>query len=589
MKKRCCRFITVLLIILSGCHDNDTTIDRLNYIKTVGDTNPTEALAMLDSINTEIRGESEYIQKKYDLLNIRLKDKAHILATSDITIKQLIQYFEANGNGQEKQETYYYAGSVYRDLQDMPRALDNFYTSISYAVELGDECDSLLLRNSYSNICFIQHKVQDYGKALYYAKKEYELSDKLHGNMSIPIMHVGGSYLYLDSLAEAKKWFDKAFSCISERDTITNRELMYDLICSYSYVGDTIMANKCYSIIQTLPNDTYSNSNLENLNLGTYFEFVNQTDSAINYFKRIIDDGSDKFAVYDASKHLFLLYRKKGDDKKAIHYMDIYSRTCDTLDLGKRQELAATVNNQFQYHLDKNAEIKMIEKTQKQQKRNIIIASLALTAVLLSLVFIVIKKNRHLKEMVALNRKLKSARKETDTLRNDIEAKNMELTQIIEEKEQAIKDTENAEIELQYVLFQLQEQEKELEKHKLKLAENIEQNKLFLRLIQQTEFEGKAEDVIMALKQSSTGRKNMTFAEWRELYRAVDELYPDFKNQLIANLGKFTEQQMQVCYLIRIGLDKPEIQNLTSLSRTTVWRWFKKYSWILSPDDNKKK
>ena len=93
----------------------------------------------------------------------------------------------------------------------------------------------------------------------------------------------------------------------------------------------------------------------------------------------------------------------------------------------------------------------------------------------------------------------------------------------------------------------------------------------------------------MVLKQYSTGRKNMTFAEWRELYRAVDELYPDFKNQLFANLGKFTEQQMQVCYLIRIGLDKPEIQNLTSLSRTTVWRWFKKYSWILSPDDNKKK
>jgi hypothetical protein len=574
---------------LSGCHDNDTTIDRLNYIKTVGDTNPTEALAMLDSINTEIRGESEYIQKKYDLLNIRLKDKAHIVATSDITIKQLILYFEANGNGQEKQETYYYAGSVYRDLQDMPRALDNFYTSISYAVELGDECDSLLLRNSYSNICFIQHKVQDYGKALYYAKKEYELSEKLHENMAIDIMHIGVSYLYLDSLTEAKKWFDKAFGCISEKDTTTNREIIYNLICSYSSIGDTIMADKCYSVIQSLSNETYSNSNLENLNLGTYFEFINQTDSAISCFKRIIDDGSDNFAVYDASKHLFLLYRKMGDDKNAIHYMDIYSRTCDTLDLGKRQELAATVNNQFQYHLDKNAEIKMIEKTQKQQKRNIIIASLALTAVLLSLVFIVIKKNRHLKEMVALNRKLKSARKETDTLRNDIEAKNMELTQIIEEKEQAIKDTENAEIELQYVLFQLQEQEKELEKHKLKLAENIEQNKLFLRLIQQTEFEGKAEDVIMALKQSSTGRKNMTFAEWKELYKAVDEMYPDFKNQLIAKLGKFTAQQMQVCYLIRIGLDKPEIQNLTNLSRVTVWRWFKKYSWILTPDDIKKR
>ena len=205
MKKVFLWIITALFIILSGCQDDDKTIDRLNLIKTVGNSNPTEALAMLDSINTEIRGESEYIQKKYDLLNIRLKDKAHIVATSDITIKELIQYFEANGNGQEKQETYYYAGSVYRDLQDMPRALDNFYTSISYADELGDECDSLLLRNTYSNICYIQYKVQDYRKALYYAKKEYELSERLHGNMAIDIMHIGASYLYLDSLTEAKK------------------------------------------------------------------------------------------------------------------------------------------------------------------------------------------------------------------------------------------------------------------------------------------------------------------------------------------------------------------------------------------------
>ena len=117
MKKRLCCIITSLLIILSGCHDSDKIIDRLNFIKSVGDTTPTTALAMLDSISTEIRGESEYIQKKYDLLNIRLKDKAHILATSDITIKQLIRYFETYGNGLEKQETYYYAGSVYRDLQ----------------------------------------------------------------------------------------------------------------------------------------------------------------------------------------------------------------------------------------------------------------------------------------------------------------------------------------------------------------------------------------------------------------------------------------------------------------------------------------
>jgi len=54
---------------------------------------------------------------------------------------------------------------------------------------------------------------------------------------------------------------------------------------------------------------------------------------------------------------------------------------------------------------------------------------------------------------------------------------------------------------------------------------------------------------------------------------------------LLKELGNFTEQQMQVCYLMRIGLAKPQIQNMTNLSRVTIWRWVKKYDWLMTPDD----
>ena len=55
---------------------------------------------------------------------------------------------------------------------------------------------------------------------------------------------------------------------------------------------------------------------------------------------------------------------------------------------------------------------------------------------------------------------------------------------------------------------------------------------------------------------------------------------------LLKELGTFTEQQMQVCYLMRIGLAKPQIQNMTNLSRATVWRWVKKYDWVLTSDND---
>lgn len=60
------------------------------------------------------------------MARLRVQDKAYIAATSDIVAKQLVTYFEKNGTALEKQEAYFYAGSVYRDLQDTPRALKYF-------------------------------------------------------------------------------------------------------------------------------------------------------------------------------------------------------------------------------------------------------------------------------------------------------------------------------------------------------------------------------------------------------------------------------------------------------------------------------
>lgn len=77
----------------------------------------------------------------------------------------------------------------------------------------------------------------------------------------------------------------------------------------------------------------------------------------------------------------------------------------------------------------------------------------------------------------------------------------------------------------------------------------------------------------------------MKSSDWKQLYQAVDELYSLFKERLLKELGNFTEQQMQVCYLMRIGLSKPQIQSMTELSCVTIWRWVNKYYWILTPDE----
>ena len=34
-------------------------------------------------------------------------------------------------------------------------------------------------------------------------------------------------------------------------------------------------------------------------------------------------------------------------------------------------------------------------------------------------------------------------------------------------------------------------------------------------------------------------------------------------------------------YLLRIGLSKRQIMNMTDMARVTIWRWEKKFEWVL--------
>ena len=120
----------------------------------------------------------------------------------------------------------------------------------------------------------------------------------------------------------------------------------------------------------------------------------------------------------------------------------------------------------------------------------------------------------------------------------------------------------------------------EIARIKEHLEEKTEQNRVFISLLHQTELERTAEDVIESIRLSAEGKKNMTNEDWKQLYKAVDELYPDFREQLLEKLGAFKERQMQVCYLLRIGMSNAQIQNITGISRATVWRWAKKFEWV---------
>lgn len=569
---------TFYMFLLFSCSE-EHTLEELERIKMVGDENPHKALSMHDSLEIGIREESDYVKNKYDLLRIRLNDKADNMPNSDIMIKNLIGYFEENGSILEKQEVAYYAGSVYRDLQDTPRSLEYFLKSVEYA-NTGEGCDSIMLRNAYSNLNDLYYKVQNYTDAVKMAQKELEITKQIKTDAIIPNLHIGTAYLALKQTKEACDAFDDALDEIIRSNDVSKHQssLLY-LLCDYSVLAQLSNAKRCFHLIESDPLNEFSDFSC--IAFAQYYELNNKTDSAIIYGEHLLHNGKDIYSKYDASKLLYKLFSIMGDINNANRYAEIYMQLSDSLDFGKRQELAATVNNEFQYHLDQKKEQAL--KDEKEHYKNTLIIVILATILLASICYILYVKrhNKQLQLVVALSTELQRVSNDEQKLRKDIEQKEKELERSKKSLEKSSDELSNVKRELQRVNAELSDYDEALKAKEQQLAERMDQNKTFIKLLHQSELEGKAEDVIYAIRQSSKGKKNMTSSDWKQLYQAVDELYPLFKDRLLKELGNFTEQQMQVCYLMRIGLSKPQIQNMTNLSRVTIWRWVKKFDWVL--------
>ncbi len=523
MKAR--KIVCLIAILLMASCSNEGILEKMEQIKTFGNHDPERALVMLDSLELEVRDKGEYVRNKYDLLRIRLHDKADHMPSSDLMIKGLVAYFEESGTIPDKQEVYYYAGSTYRDLQDTPRALENFFKSLDFALDYPKECDPIMLRNTYSNLNYLYYQVQDYPNALKTGIKELESCRQTRKDVVVPFVHVGAAYRALDSLQQAETALDSAYTHIVQSGNISRYQKPLTFVMyHYAFMGKKQKTKDCANLITGNPLDDFDATSC--MAFALHYESLGKYDSASIYFKRVLDEGTDVVNMYDAAAHLFRIYSEAGDEHNATLYAKTYLELSDSLDFGKRQELAATVNNQYQYHLDQKKEQELKDEKERYKNMFVVVCFAALLLVCLGIIYYIWKRNRHLKEVVALLEENRA-------------------------KEQ-------------------------------QLAEREEQNKAIIKLMHKTELEGTAEEVIEAVRQASTGKREMTAAEWKQLYCAVDELYPSFKDRLVKELGNYSEQQQQVCYLMRIGLSNPQIQNMTDLSRATVWRWVKKYDWVLA-------
>ena len=570
------KHLLICLLLLASfvtCTDygSDREISRMDVIKQLGNSHPQLALASYDSLKDEFTKGSTYVRNKYTLLGIRLRDKAELPHTSDSCIRRLVPYFEKKGTIREMQEVYYYAGSVYRDLQDTPRSLEYFLKSAA-CTEKG-EADSVMLRNCYSQLCAMYTKVQDYGNALQMAKAEYEVARSIGTLDGITMIQLGNAYMRTDSFPQATEVMRMM---LTENDTTNlTPDILCDLLYYFSLTDDTANARFCYTRFVDMP-ERHPIKAQQHISLGKYFLLLGLTDSSAQHYQLALEQG-DSICKYDACRKLFHLYEDCGEKEEAYKYASEFLRISTYLDLGMRQEQAATINNQYQYYKDKQEEDSI--KAEKEIMELYLWMTLLITLTLISVICAVYTFRKYQRQRLLHEISMTLDGDTGSDNGNEQEThvlmrikKGMDSARI--KQEEMAKKLEKAEGNIKEQGQSIERAKRDAEEKLQEAHRQMERGVNLFKMAHLTELSKNDNDIVESIRKASRMEQELTSKQWSELISFINDRYPTFSQKIVTKHGPISEKQMHICYLLKMGFTNTEICNIMKdCSRSTIWRW----------------
>ena len=535
--------VLAICLLLAGCANNENKelLECLSDIQAMGDSCPQKAMLRLDSIRPQFENETEYMRNKLALLDIRLRDKAYITHTSDSTIKQVCGYFEKHGSDREKQEAYYYMGSVYRDMNDYPRAVTSYMKAIEIA-ENSEDADPAIMEVSYLQLAGLYRKQFNHKEALSVSLKGLKVAE-MHGFANErTYIDIANAYNYVKDTPNCMLYCNKAMNIIKHNGiNIENADIVaraMSLSAKFGYKDD---ARHYYGMLNLLKESERPHNYMSALSV--YYEMCLSVDSAAVIEHKIFDNRSDINQIYDSAKWLTIYYSNKEDYENATKYAIYCIRANETRI--KERDLEGTDNakNMFIYHRDKEGEIAIIEDAANARLWLVICVFVSIITIILSFTVYTYRKKRLLRKFINMSDEAKE-------IKSQIELKESELKQLVQNNADLSQKLNEAEIESKMLL-----------EHNCALTKQIIMSELSMD----------AEDVINKFKEASKGKHQLVDRDWQELFCAIDKLFPDFRYEIQAKLRKVSVPMLRVCYLWKINCSNPEIVNITGYPPQTVW------------------
>ena len=511
-------------------------------------TSPDSALLVLEQAKKEATTYSRRNRMHYLLLQAEAMNKAYLPLDTLTSMHEVLDYYLSHGNRDERMRACYLMGSVWRDRGNSPLALQYFRDAIGEADTTATDCDYTQVSRIYAQIArlfdkqrYPQMELEQWKQAMRYALLA---KDTL---MYIQCQeYIGDAYFLLgkeDSVLYFTQQAYEAYLKYGRKDWAAATQIV---IADY-YLKHDSLANAKQAL------DEYRNGSgffegdgnvssgyeIFYYYIGEYYEKMTRLDSAVFYYRKLLNYPADIMNAESGYKGLMSVYTRMHEVDSVAKYAQLFANANDTANLrNSANEISRT---QALYDYSESQRI-AVEKSEENQR---LWMGLCVCFVVLMFAGMWI----YLYERKQKTSRMLANRKYTDLM--------MQYHQATEEL-QSIRSNKQQ--------FQ-QQKEEEIEKLRQMLDAyqtntHADQWELEQSILQH--------DIVKRMHQHAYKLVVPSDAEWNDLQGVVEKSLPEFYAKLSANEAQLTDQEWKVCLLVKLNFIPSELTVLLNLSKQRV-------------------
>ena len=465
-------FLPILAFIISSCTDRHAE-SIIAEAQQLLDSNPDSALTVLDDIQENKEDWPRSQQMRYELVYAQAQNKAYVNFTTDSIVLSLVDYYERHGNANEQMMANYMAGCAYRDLEDALSALKYLNLAVDAVDESDEDCDLNTLMRVYSQMGGLYQRVAAFENERIADSHAEQLAWQIGDTISaLRLMRLRASTLYdaqqqsqalmiLDSIVQ----FSNKHGLPEQTKTIYPMRIKYHIQTKNATYADSLL--RVYESKMGIRPSTRDEDIVDITHFyrkGLYHNLVEQPDSAIQMFKRLLQL-INKRPLYTVGRHelregsyhgLTEAYSLKHQPDSVIKYANLYCQWNDSSTRAKSSEHLLRYQSLYSYTKIQEQALKAEQKASRLRLTMIllVVIGIAIAIIVWSIYQKRLKKERQ--KQIATN-------KEYQLLLHELEKSAEELLLVKTDSERFQREKESEIQKLQTALAMYQDNEQSVE------------------------------------------------------------------------------------------------------------------------------